>query len=180
MRSRLLVVTAALAAGALAPAASAVPWSDGSTAVTFTLSGDPGGLAISVADSAFSIATTGAGASSVSGSLGIITVTDPRGSLAATWTATVSATDFITGTGTADETVVRSGISYSSGPGSALAGQVGAMAPSLRASLGSSAAAARWTGVGDSTVTWNPTLTFALLASQVAGTYAGAITHSVA
>ncbi|MCW3101395.1 MAG: hypothetical protein JWL77_7013, partial [Chthonomonadaceae bacterium] len=74
----------------------------------------------------------------------------------------------------------KGSISYSSGVGSAAVGQVGAMVASVGASLASSATAATWAGVGNNTVTWNPTLTFALLPSQVVGTYTGTITHSVA
>jgi hypothetical protein len=172
-----LTITAATAAGLIGLLAG--PASAGTTTTTFTLSGNASGLAISVPANASSIATASTGATSVSGSLGSVTVTDPRGSLVATWAATVSSTDFTTGTATANETVAKSAITYSSGAGTALAGQVGAMVPSVNASLSGSATAANWAGVGNNTVSWTPSLTFTLLASQVAGTYSGTITHSV-
>jgi hypothetical protein len=34
-------------------------------------------------------------------------------------------------------------------------------------------------GIGNNTATWTPTVSFALISSQVAGTYSGTITHSV-
>jgi hypothetical protein len=109
-----------------------------------------------------------------------MTVTDPRGSLVASWTATVSTTDFTTGTATSHETVAKSAMTYSSGVGTAVAGQVGAMVPSVGVSLAAPATAATWAGVGNNTVTWTPTVSFTLQAAQVAGTYTGTITHSVA
>jgi hypothetical protein len=175
---KILLVTSAVAAGLVGVLAG--PASAGTTATTFTVTGNASGLTVSNPASASAIATAAAGATTASGSLGNITVTDPRGSLAATWTATVSATDFTTGTATSNETVAKGSITYSSGVGTAAVGQVGAMVPSVGVSLASSATAATWAGVGNNTVTWNPTLTFALQASQVAGTYSGTITHSVA
>jgi len=64
--------------------------------------------------------------------------------------------------------------------GTAAVGQVGAMVPSVAVNLATSKTAASWSGVGSNTVTWNPTLTLSLLPSQVAGTYSGTISHSVA
>ncbi len=37
-----------------------------------------------------------------------------------------------------------------------------------------------WAGVGNNSGSWNPTLTLTLLGSQVAGTYTGTVTHSIA
>jgi hypothetical protein len=174
-----LVLTTVVAAGLVG--ALTGPASAGTTTTTtFTLTAGSG-LSVSVPDTASNIGSAAAGSTTVSGSLGPITVTDPRGALAATWTATVSSTDFTTGTTpTANETVAKANITYSSGAGTAAAGQVGAMVPSIvGVSLASSATAATWAGVGNNTVTWTPTLSFSLLASQVAGTYTGTVTHSV-
>jgi hypothetical protein len=174
-----LALTAAVAAGVVCAVAN--PASAGTTTTTtFTLTANSSGLAVSVPASASNIGTAATGATSVSGSLGTITVTDPRGALVANWTATVSSTDFTTGSSpSANETVLKSAITYSSGVGTALAGQVGAMVPSVGASLASSATAATWAGAGNNTVSWTPTLSFALLPSQIAGTYTGTVTHSV-
>jgi hypothetical protein len=175
---RKIVVSAMVGASLLGTFGGAA--SAGTTTTSFTLNGNAAGLSISVPGTASGIATGSTGATSLSGTLGSVTVTDPRGLLVATWTATVSATSFTTGGASSNETVAKSAITYSSGAGSAALGQVGAMVPSVNSALGNSAIAASWSGVGNSTVTWTPTLTFALLASQVAGTYTGTITHSVA
>jgi len=179
MRKALVVtaVTAVGLVGALQGTAHA-----GDTTTTFVLTA--GGIGISVPSSA-TMSSAAAGAATDTGSLGNVTVTDARGSLVSTWTATVSSTNFTnstTGGSTADETVAKANVGYASGVGTAALGQVGAMTPTgavTPVALGSAATGASWTGVGNNTVTWNPTLTFTLLPSQVAGTYTGTITHSV-
>ena len=171
-----LLVTAVSALGVVSALAGTAYAGD--TTTTFTLSG--GSIAISVPTGTVNIATATVGAASVSGSLGNVVVTDTRGALVAAWTATVSSTDFTTGGGSANEKVLKSAIAYSSGAGTASVGQVGAMVPSVALSLGSAQTAATWAGVGNNTVTWNPTLLVTLSASQVAGVYTGTITHSVA
>lgn len=179
-RTAALVTATALAATGLLTALAGPASAAGDTVTTFTITGAANGLSVSSPGTASAIGTAAAGASSLSGSLGAITVTDTRAALTATWTAKVSATDFTTGGGSANETVQKSAITYSSGVGTAQLGQVGAMVPSLNVSLaGTGGTAATWAGVGNNTVTWTPTLTFSLLASQVAGTYTGTITHSV-
>jgi hypothetical protein len=74
----------------------------------------PGSLSISV-PATRNLGSAAAGASSLSGSLGTVTVTDTRGASAANWTATVSATSFVTGDGTAAETIPMSALSYGAG-----------------------------------------------------------------
>lgn len=148
----------------------------GGTTTTANLSG--GGLSIAAATSV-TLSSAATGASSLTGSLGTVTVTDTRGAPTAVWTATVAATSFTTGLASSDETVSASSITYSSGPGSAAVGQVGVMVPTAGVTLGSSRTAATWTGVGNNTVSWSPTLTFALKPSLVRGTYTGTVTHSV-
>lgn len=160
--------------------AVAQPASAGTTGATFTLSGNSSGLAVSVPADGVNLGSAATGASTLSGSLGTVQVTDTRGSLIAAWTATVSSTSFVTGTATTNETVANALISYSSGTATKGTGQVGAMTPSVGVTLGAPAIAGIWAGTGNNTVSWNPTLSFTLLPSQVAGTYAGTITHSVA
>jgi hypothetical protein len=165
------ITTLALPAGAASAAAADTP---GQFQVT------AGGLAITVPTSTVNFGSVASGATSVSGQLGTVTVTDTRGLLTASWTATVSTTTFTTGGGTTNETVAKSAISYASGAATATTG-VGVFTPVLVAvSLATPQTGATWTaGVANNTATWNPTLTFALLTTQVAGTYAGTITHSV-
>jgi hypothetical protein len=100
--------------------------------------------------------------------------------LTATWTATVSSTDFTTGTATTEETVTAANVTYTSGVGLPLLGETGAFVPSAGLGLGTPQTAGTWAGVGVNHVTWNPTFVFTLATNQVAGTYAGTITHSVA
>ncbi|MCW2544143.1 MAG: hypothetical protein JWM40_1695 [Frankiales bacterium] len=165
---------------AAAGVALATPASAGTTGATFTLAGNGAGLAISQPANGVNLGSASTGASSIAGSLGTVQVTDTRGNLVAAWTATVSSTSFTTGTATTNETVADALISYSSGTATKGTGQVGAMTPSVGVTLAAPAVAGIWAGVGNNTVSWNPTLTFTLLPAQVAGTYAGTVTHSVA
>ena len=173
-------LTAAGALAGLAPTAGAAP---GDTTATFSITA--GGLSISVPAStvALNTGTVNTGASSAAGQLGNVTVTDDRGALVATWTATVSSTTFTTGTATANETVALDKISYASGLASSTSG-TGTFTPQLGVAMNADSTlrfAAKWAaGVGNNSATWNPTLTFTLLSSQVAGTYTGTINHSVA
>jgi hypothetical protein len=174
----------AAAVGIAAAGVAVTPAFAGDTAATFTLSGNPSGLTVSVPDGSvtpISLGSGNAGDASLAGQLGNVTVTDTRGALTASWTATVSSTNFTTGTATAQETVAKANISYSSGVSTnLLSGQVGAFTPSVGVTLGSAKTAGSWLGVGNNTVKWNPTLTFTLQTAQVAGTYSGTVTHSVA
>jgi len=169
-----LAASAALTGGIVA---TAMPAGAADTTTTFTLAG--GALNITAPATA-NIGSFATGLGSVSGQLGAVQVTDQRGALVATWTASVVSTDFVTGGGTADEKVTKANINYSSGARTASSG-IGVFAPSLNASLASSATAATLAlGVGNNSSTWNPTLNFTLQGTQVAGTYTGTITHSVA
>jgi hypothetical protein len=183
MRKPLVVVmTAAMSVGIAAFVPVAANAGAGDTASTFTLTGNSSGLSIAVPDGSTTpvdLGSANTGAASLSHTLGNVTVTDTRGSLAATWTVTGSTTNFTTGSASANETVAKSNVSYFAGTGSAQSGQVGAFTPVPAVSLASAVPVGAWAGVGNNTVTFNPTITFALLPSQVAGTYSGTITHSV-
>ena len=176
-RRRLFRSVPALAVGAAAlvlaaPGASAA----GGTAATFTLTG--GSLSISQPASA-TLGSAATGALTLAGSLGAVTVTDSRGNLNAIWTASVSSTNFTTGGGSTYETVTNSKIAYTGGLATSATG-VGTFTPGTLANLSASGTAGSWVGTGNNTVTWNPTITFTLSPSQVAGTYSGTVTHSVA
>jgi hypothetical protein len=170
--------TLAVCLFALGPAASAAT---ADTTATFTV--QAGGLAITVPTStvALNTGTINTGATSASGQLGPVTVTDTRGTMGAVWTATWSSTTFLTGTGSANEAVAFDHIFYASGPATATSG-TGTFAP-LTSTPMSAAPAGRtvsWAaGMGNNSATWDPTLSFNLLSTQVAGTYTGTITHSV-
>lgn len=187
MRTRSKLATIALTTGlALAgftgiagPAQADVT---GDTIATFTITG--GVLAITVPASTVALATgtVNAGEATATGQLGAVTVADGRGALLNSWTTTVSSTAFITGTApdTANETVAVANIAYSSGAATAHTG-LGAFVPGVLANGSVPGTAGTHTGfAGNSSSTWNPTLVFTLLSSQVAGTYSGTITHAVA
>jgi hypothetical protein len=148
------------------------------TTTTFVLAA--GTLSISApATSNLGNPSVTAGASSFSGQLGSVSVSDTRGNLVSAWTATVSTTSFTTGGATSNETVTGANISYASG--TLTTSGVGTFTGQPGATLGTSKTAASLAaGVGNNSASWNPTLTFTLLSSQVAGTYTGTVTHSVA
>ncbi|MEV8631650.1 hypothetical protein AB0395_08335 [Streptosporangium sp. NPDC051023] len=173
MRRSLFVTAAAVALiAALAPPAGAVD-----TITTFTISG--GALAITAPASA-NLGSATSGATSVSGQLGTVTVTDTRAALVAAWTASASSSAFTTGGGSAAETIAASSITYSPGLATATTG-LGVFTPGAAGVLGASRTAFTLAaGTGNNTATWNPTISVALSASAVAGTYTGTITHSVA
>src|SRR5687767_14955930 len=101
-----LAVSVASSAAATGPASAA---DSDTTTVTFSVTG--GGLSISAPTSA-DLGSVRAGATSISGSLGAVTVNDERGQLAAAWTVTVSSSPFRTGGGSAAETVPAGSVTY--------------------------------------------------------------------
>jgi hypothetical protein len=179
---RLRTTRRLLAAAALAVAALAVPAHADTTTTTFTLSA--GALSISV-PAAKDLGTTATGSASLTSQLGAVTVTDARGALGETWTATVSSTDFTTGGASADETISKSSVSYWSGPATAATGTAVRLPGQLTAANAETLASSRTAfsasaTVGNNTTTWNPTLIVTIPSTAVAGTYSGTVTHSVA
>lgn len=181
MRKALTLGSTSLVAVALA--AVGTPAQAADSVATFSLVGGAGsGLSISAPASQTPVdlgsATTGTLA--LAGTLGNVTVTDTRGSLVATWTATVGTTVFTTGTATANETVAAAAIRYTSNAPLVSNGGTGVVTPGTAAlTMASPGTAATFAGIGNNTTTWNPTISFTLLPTQVAGTYTGTITHSV-
>ena len=175
-----MMIGVALAAAAVAPFATAAPalaQGTGSTPTTFTV--ETGALSISVPASA-SLGLAPLGAAQISGSLGNVEVIDSRGAASGSWTATASSTAFITGAGTGPETIPASNVFYDPGQLIASTG-TGTFTPGTPGSLGAPRTAFSGASeVGNTTATWDPTITVHLPASVVAGNYAGTITHSVA
>lgn len=180
MRSKFLLTGAAAAVlvGLATPANAA---SSGDTAVTFSV--PSGALSITVPVSAsFSPVAPG---NTASGTLGTVTVTDSRALLSASWTTSVTSTDFKTGSGTAAETIAKNSASYWSGPGGPSQGNgtftPGQATAAAKQSLSTSVTAYSLSGnVGNNTAIWTPTLVVSVPSSAVAGTYTGTVTHSVA
>jgi hypothetical protein len=162
---------------ALVPAAAGA---SAPTTTTFTISG--GSLVIS-APAAASLGSAAPGGT-LSATLGTVTVTDTRGALLASWTATASTTTFATGGGTPEELIPQSAVSYASGQSTANSG-IGAVIPGqpLTANAvpmtSTVTAFTKLVGSGNNSTAWNPTVIVAVPAAAVAGTYSGTITHSV-
>jgi len=182
IRSKLTAFTlsaglAVVGVAGLASPAHAALTSD--TTTTFTLTG--GLLAISGpgAKDLGSVSTSAGTTASVS--LGNVTASDGRGALGAAWTASVSSTDFKTGTLTANETIAKANAFYQSnvatftGVATLVPGQV--TPASLSGTLTAYSASAT---VGNNTATWNPTVNVTIPAQAVVGAYSGTITHSIA
>lgn len=140
-------------------------------------------LAITVPASTVNLGSVPTGTSSLSAQLGTVTVTASVVPL--TWVATVSSTNFTTGSATTAETVAKASISYWSGPVTASSG-VGVRTPGqLTALLAQSLSVPRTAfslsvSLVSTSTSWNPTIVVAIPAAAVAGTYTGTITHSVA
>ncbi len=172
----LLMTTAATGTAA----AGAPP--SGGTDVTFEIL--PGTLAISTPTSAYIAKVSLAGA--LTGQLGVVTVTDGRGVIDASWSASVTATNFTTGGGTEDEIISPSQVAYWSGQASSTTG-VGVFTPGQPTAddakrldpLDGLTTFSRAAATGLNSATWDPTLTVAMTAQTVAGVYSGSLTHSV-
>ncbi|HEV2890727.1 MAG TPA: hypothetical protein VGX28_10155 [Frankiaceae bacterium] len=178
MRKRLAVALSLASAGSMVVLAAPA---DAGQGVTFTLTA--GALQVSdPADKA--LGTVATGTASITSTLGNTTVTDNRGALLGTWTASVAGTDFTTGLGTADETITKDNVSYYSGVATASSGTAvrvpGQATPLTSQALSASRTAFSATGVvGNNSTTWVPTVVVTIPSDSVAGTYSGTITHSV-
>ncbi|PZG12832.1 hypothetical protein C1I95_25035 [Micromonospora craterilacus] len=137
------------------------------------------GLSISVPSTA-SLGRGTPGSPPLSERLGVVLVNDDRGPNAGSWVATVSVTAFVTGSGSAGETIPSSAASYASGPPVSTSGS-GTFVPQPGAVLDVPRTAASWTGAagGTNSVSWNPTLSVLLPQQAVVGSYRATVTHSV-
>jgi hypothetical protein len=117
--------------------------------------------------------------------LGTVTVTDNRGIASASWTATVTGTTFVTGGGTAAETIPLTQVTYWAGPATATTG-TGTFTPGQTSATAAVSLTAPQTafslssGSSVNSASWNPTLSVSVPAGAIAGTYTATITHSVA
>lgn len=164
-------------AGTAAPAAlaysSGPSASDPDSTVTFTVT--VGGLTMTAPDTAN--LGSGAPATTITGALGTVTVTDLRALLAGTWTATASATSWTTGAGTPNETIPAGDVGYGPG-GFTTIGTVNPTGTPITLS-GAATPVVTATGVGNSTTSWNPTLSVAVPPAAVGGVYTSTLTQSV-
>jgi hypothetical protein len=189
MKSRSQVAALlALAAVSLA----AVPASadtTGTTTGTLSLT-SAGVLSITVPVGPVNLGSAGADATtgvfapthqSPANAFGQVKVVDSRAKLVANWTATATGSHFdLQGTGAtpstdANQRIANTGITYTPGDATVTGTGVATPVPATLA-VGSTVA---YAGSGSNDASWTPTLTFALLPTQVIGTYQGTITHSV-
>jgi hypothetical protein len=148
---------------------------DPSTIVTFTVT--TGALTMT-APASVNLGS-GAPGTTISGSLGTVTVTDDRALLNASWTATASSTAFTTGGGTGNETIPASDVTYAPGD-ITTTGTITTTGSTITLSGASQTTVSATAGVGNNTASWDPTLTVAVPAAAVAGLYTGTLTQSAA
>ena len=178
MRKRFALALSLATAGSMVALASPA---DAAQGVTFTLTA---GL-LQVSDPADkSLGSVSTGTATVTNTLGSTTVSDARGALLGTWTATVASTDFTTGAASADETIGKALVDYYSGASTASSGTAvvvpGQATGLLAEDMSVSRTAFSATGVvGNNSVTWVPTVVVNIPSDSVVGTYSGTITHSV-
>jgi hypothetical protein len=166
---KLLLLASAFAALVAATAVSAR-----ANTMSFTLT-TAGALSISAPSGNVSLGSQMSlnTASTISGQLGVVTVSDQRGGTQ-TWTASVIAGAFTPPTGTA---IAASAISYAAGS-ITVSGVVATAvaAPDLTAV----STVVTGSGSGISTASWNPTISVLVPPNFAAGIYTSVVTHSVA
>ena len=158
---------------AMIAAATALP-GGAATPASFELTA--GALSISAPTACVSLGTQVAlnSSSTISGSLGVVTVSDQRGG-PTTWTASVISTAFTPTAGPADP---ASNVSYAAGTITAS----GAVTPTAAAApnLTGVSPVVNATSTGISSASWNPTISIFVPANFAPGIYTATITHSVA
>lgn len=179
MQARLSSVAAPLAAVGIAAAtvllSPAVASAQEDTTTTFEITA--GVLEISAQPTA-TLTSVAAGAETVSGSLGNVTVTDNRGSTLG-WATTASSSAFTLAAESGDTTIEATAVDYA--PGTVTT--TGTITPTGTDAAGLAAAQTVVSGTaarGNNTATWNPTLTVTLPTDALAGVYTGIVSTSVA
>jgi large repetitive protein len=158
-----------------APGSTCPPASPGS-ACTATTSVVAGTLSITVPVTA-AIGSAAPG-DTLTSSFGTVQVTDSRG-FGANWTATVSSSAFVTGTGAGPQTIPAADVSYLI---SALTdtGQASFSFSPVVTLSGTPQAVVGATNVeGNTTASWDPQISVRIPPSAIAGDYTATITHSV-
>jgi hypothetical protein len=142
--------------------------------VTFTVTA--GGLSMT-APSTVDLGI-GAPGTTISGPLGLVTVTDARALLSATWTASVDSTSWTTGGGAPSETIPAGDVSYDPGPIATTGIITTTETPTTLSGIATPVVTGT-AGVGDNTATWDPTLSVAVPASAPGGLYSGTLFEDV-
>ncbi|TDC60768.1 hypothetical protein E1258_13785 [Micromonospora sp. KC207] len=184
MRTRtILAATAAATTAALVASPALAAPTDDTTATFDVLAGTLDIDAPATADLG-----SGAPGTTITGQLGVVTVSDTRATGDdASWTASVTSTDFTTGTATATETVPATAVDYWSGPATATSGtgtftpgQINSAAAVPLDNVTPVTAFTHTGGTGLNSASWNPTLEVSVPSVNQSGTYTGTVTHSVA
>jgi hypothetical protein len=150
------------------------------TNLTFVVNPFLGGLSINVpeAGNLGSLASPDT-VTATTGQLDTVTVTDTRRApvfLIRGWTAYAISTDLVSGT----DSLTASTIGYSAGTPTIVSGIAGVTENTKWSLLTTTAVNTANTTTGNHVVSWRPTITITLKNQQVAGTYVGTMTHSVA
>jgi hypothetical protein len=170
-----VAASAATAGPAVLAYSSSPSAGDPNTTVTFTVSSG----ALSLTAPATVDLGTNAPGTTISGSLGTVTVTDNRALLAAAWTVVASSSDWTTGGGTPAETIPSEDVGYDPGVITAT-GTVTLTGTPIAALTSVSAAVVTATaGTGDNSGTWDPTLAVVVPVGAVVGAYSGTLIQSV-
>lgn len=170
------VIGAGLTSTAASAAVNAPAGGDPDTTVTFTV----GSGALTMTAPATANLGTGQPGTTIYGLLGTTVVTDDRALLTASWTVSVSSTDFTTGGDTTAETIPATDATYTASTLSHTGTiTVTATPPTLALSNTATPDVYGTAGIGDNSATWNPTIAVAVPAAAVAGTYTGTLTQSV-
>jgi hypothetical protein len=169
------VASAAPAAPAvLANSSTPLSGGDPDTTVTFTVT--TGALSMSAPVNAN--LGSGAPGSTIAAPIGAVGVTDNRALLAASWTATASSTDWTTGGATSPETIPATDVTYN--PGSiTTTGVITTTGTTINLANTAATVVTGTSGVGDNTASWDPTLSVAVPAAAVGGSYSATLVQSV-
>jgi hypothetical protein len=171
---RWMVLLFAATAAVVATAMPAVADQSATSTVTFTLTG--GTLDITAPPGPVSIGSAPVGTTTLSGSLGVVSVVDSRGSDPASWVASVASTDFTSGS----HTIPAADVSYVAGPLTTTGNPTFASLTVPALSVTPAPVVTASPGSGNNSAAWNPTLTVTIPAdAAVAGTYTGTLTHTV-
>jgi hypothetical protein len=117
---------------------------------------------------------SGAPGTSISSSIGACTVVDNRALASASWTVTAAETDFASG----PQTIPATDSTYEVGTVTTT-GTITVTPTNVTLSNTAQTVLTGSAGVGDSTATWDPTVTVAVPPSAVSGMYTGTLTQSV-
>jgi hypothetical protein len=164
----LAITVTALVSATAAPAFAA----SSPTTTTFALTG--GALTLGTQQTAALTGTT-AGQTSITGSLGLVTVTDARAGVDA-WTVSAASTAF---TGALTDPSSSTGVTYTGGTVATTGTITVADGGAIPLTTTPSTVLAPSALSGTNTATWTPTLDVAMPAGAKADTYSGTVTTSV-